>query len=170
VIAPPTRPNITNNPLPNHSFGRGPRINCLISEEEGEKDPSELIYVLPKCFMMTWEVLMGMKFVAGYDIWSEDITEIPNYLTSTYGGRHFKPHQMIQHPHIRGDTSNPDQMILHLHMGGETSNPDQMILHPHIGEDTSNPKTLNQMTHNKLPTSHEGGDTSNPHIWRQTTQ
>ena len=53
VIALPTKPNITNNPLPNHNFGIGPRINCLISEEEGEKDPSELIYDLPECFMMT---------------------------------------------------------------------------------------------------------------------
>ena len=60
VIAPPMRPNITNNPLPNHNFGRGPRINCLISKEEGEQDPSKLIYDLPECFMMTWEELMGM--------------------------------------------------------------------------------------------------------------
>ena len=69
VIAPPTKPNITNNPLPNH-LGRKPRINCLMSKEEGEKDPSELIYDLPECFMMTWEKLMGMTSVAGYDIWS----------------------------------------------------------------------------------------------------
>ena len=68
VIAPPTRPNITNNPLPNHNFGRGPRINCLIFEEEGEEDPSELIYDLPECFMMTWEELMSMTSIAGYDI------------------------------------------------------------------------------------------------------
>jgi len=33
VIVPPARPNITNNSL--HNFGRGPRINYLISEEEG---------------------------------------------------------------------------------------------------------------------------------------
>ena len=164
MIAPPTRPNITNNPLPNHSFGKGPRINCLISKEEGEEDLFELIYDQPKCFMMTWEKLMGMKSTAGYDIWSEDTIEIPNYLTSTYGVRHFKPHQMIQHPHIMGDTSNPDQMILHPYIGGDTSNPNQMTQHPHIGEDISNPKTLNQMTHQKLPTSHEGGDTSNPYI------
>ena len=91
VIAPPTRPSITNNPFPNHNFGRGPRINCLMSKEEGEKDPSELIYDLPKCFMMTWEELMGMTSTAGYDIWSEDAAETPNYPTSTYGGRHFKP-------------------------------------------------------------------------------
>ena len=25
VIAPPTRPSITNNPLPNHNLGKGPR-------------------------------------------------------------------------------------------------------------------------------------------------
>lgn len=34
VIAPPTRPNTTNNPLPNHNFKRGPRINCLFPEEK----------------------------------------------------------------------------------------------------------------------------------------
>ena len=68
VIAPPTRPRVTNNPLPNHNFGRRPRINCLMSKEEGEKDPSELIYDLPECFMMTWEELMGMTSAAGYDI------------------------------------------------------------------------------------------------------
>ena len=53
VIALPTRPNITSNPLPNHNFGRGSRINYLKSEEEGEEDSSELIYDLPECFMMT---------------------------------------------------------------------------------------------------------------------
>ena len=58
VITPPTRPSITNNPLPNHNFGRGERINCLMTEEEGEEDPSELICDLPECFMMTWEELM----------------------------------------------------------------------------------------------------------------
>ena len=68
VIAPPIGPNITHNPLPNHNFGRRPRINCLMSKEEGEKDPSELIYDLPECFMMTWEELMGMTSAAGYDI------------------------------------------------------------------------------------------------------
>ena len=72
-------------------FGKGPRINCLMSEEEGEKDPSELIYDLPKCFMMTWEVLMGMTSATGHNIRSEDATKTPNYLTSTYGRRHFKP-------------------------------------------------------------------------------
>ena len=68
VNASPTRPSITNNPSPNHNFGRGPRINCLMTEEEGEKDPSELIYDLPECFMMTWEELMGMTSTIGYDI------------------------------------------------------------------------------------------------------
>ena len=47
VIAPPTRPSITNNPLPNHSFGRGLRINCLMTEEESKEDPFELIYDIP---------------------------------------------------------------------------------------------------------------------------
>ena len=58
VIAPPTRLDITNNPLPNHNFGREPRINCLVIEEESKEDPSELIYNLPERFMMTWEELM----------------------------------------------------------------------------------------------------------------
>ena len=41
--------------------------------------------------MMTWEELMGMTSIAGYDIWSEDATETLNYPTSTYRGKHFKP-------------------------------------------------------------------------------
>ena len=90
VIAPPTRPSITNNPLPNHNFGRRMRINCLMTEEESKEDPSELIYDLPECFMMTWEELMGMTSTIGYDIWSEDALETKNYPTSTNGGRHFK--------------------------------------------------------------------------------
>ena len=53
VIVPPTRPSIINNPLPNHNFGKGPRINCLMIEEESKEDPFELIYDLPECFMMT---------------------------------------------------------------------------------------------------------------------
>ena len=65
-------------------------INYLKSKEEGEEDSSELIYDLPECFMMTQEELMGMMSTVGYDIWSEDTTETPNYPTSTYGGRHFK--------------------------------------------------------------------------------
>ena len=65
VIAPPTRPSITNNPLPNHNFGRGLRINCLMTKEEGEKDSSVLIYDLPECFMMTWE---GHHIIA-VEIW-----------------------------------------------------------------------------------------------------
>ena len=90
AIALPIGPSVINNPLPNHNFRRGPRINYLMIEEEGEKDPSELIYDLSECFMMTWEKLMGMTSTAGYDIWSENVTETLNYPTSTNGGRHFK--------------------------------------------------------------------------------
>ena len=75
VIAPPTRPSITNNPLPNHNFGKGPRINCLMTKEESKEDPSDLIYDLPK----------------GYDIWNGELPKTKNYSTSTKGGRHFKP-------------------------------------------------------------------------------
>ena len=86
MIALPTRPSITNNPLPNHNFGRGSRINYLMTGEEGEKDPFKLIYDLPECFMMTWEKFMGMISTAVYDIWNEVATETPNYPISTYGG------------------------------------------------------------------------------------
>ena len=89
VITLLTRPNITNNPLPNHNFGRGLRIDCLFLGEEEEKDPSNLIYDIPKCFMLTWEELMDISSTTGYDIWNEDNLEIA---TPIYGGRHFKPH------------------------------------------------------------------------------
>ena len=59
VIAPPTRPSIIYNPLPNHNFRRGVRINCLMIEEESKEDPSKLIYDLPECFTMTWEEWVG---------------------------------------------------------------------------------------------------------------
>ena len=74
VIAPPIRPSITNNPLPNHNFGKEPRSNCLMSKWEGEEDPSKLIYDLPKCFIVTLEKLMGMTFAIAYDIWSKYTT------------------------------------------------------------------------------------------------
>ena len=66
VIAPPTRRSITNNPLPNHNFGRGSRINCLMTEQESEEDSFEVIYDQPECFLMTWEELMGMTSTVGY--------------------------------------------------------------------------------------------------------
>ena len=50
-----------------------------------------MIYDLLEYFMMTWEELMGIVFAAGYDIWSEDTIEFPNYQTSTHRGRYFKP-------------------------------------------------------------------------------
>ena len=62
-----------------------------MTKEESEKDPSELVCDLLECFMMTWEEFMGMMSIVGYDIWSEDVTETPNYLTSINRGRHFKP-------------------------------------------------------------------------------
>ena len=91
VIVPPIRPSITNNPLPNHNFGRGSRINCLVTEEESKEDPSELIYNLPKRFMMTWEELMDRTSTTGYDIWNGEVLETKKYSTSTNRGRQFKP-------------------------------------------------------------------------------
>ena len=77
-----------------------------MTEEESEEDPSELIYDLLECFMMTWEELIGMASIAWYDIWSEDV----------------KKPQITQHPQMGGDTSNPNQMTRHPHMGEDTSN------------------------------------------------
>ena len=72
VIVLPTRHSITNNPLPNHNFGKGPRVNCLMIEEENKEDLSNLIYDLPECLMMTWEELMDRTSTTttGYDIWN----------------------------------------------------------------------------------------------------
>ena len=63
----------------------------MMAEKESEEDSSELIYDLPEFFMMKWEELMGMTSTVGYDIWSENAIETPNYPTSTNRGRHFKP-------------------------------------------------------------------------------
>ena len=64
-----------------------------MTEEESKEDPYELIYDLPKCFMMTWEELMDSTSTTTtrYDIWNEEVLETKNYSTSTNGGRHFKP-------------------------------------------------------------------------------
>ena len=100
MITPPTRSNITNNPLPNHNFGRGPRINCLIIEEESKEDPSKLIYDLPECFMMTWEELMDRTSTTTtrYDIWNEEVPETKNYSTLINERRNFKPQVNNQTP------------------------------------------------------------------------
>ena len=97
VVALPTRPSITNNPLPNHNFRKGLRVNCLMTEEENKEDPSDLIYDLLECFMMTLEELMDRTFTTtttGYDIWNE-APEQDNQ-TCISGGRHFKPQDNSQ--------------------------------------------------------------------------
>ena len=73
VIVLLTRPSITNNPFPNHNFGKGLRINFLMIEEGNKKDPSDLIYDVPECFMMTWQELISRTSTTtiGYDIWNE---------------------------------------------------------------------------------------------------
>ena len=141
VIAPPTRPNITINPLPNHNFGRGPRINCLMSEEEGEEDPSELIYGLPECFMTTWEELMGMTSTAGYDIWSEDTIEVLNYPTSTYRGRHFKP-----------QSNYPTSMHGGRHFKPQSNDPTSMHEGRHFKTQSNDPTSTYEGRHFKPPT------------------
>ena len=63
----------------------------MMTEKEGEKDPSELIYDLPECFMMTWEELIGMTSTARLWYMEWRCYRNSNYPTSTNGGRHFKP-------------------------------------------------------------------------------
>ena len=126
VITFPTRPSITNNPFPNHNFGRGPRINRLMTEEGSKEDPSKLTNDLSVCFMMTWEELMGMMSTTRYDIWNEDAIETPNYPTSTNGGRHFKPLSSYQTPtyggrHFEPQSNNPIPIY-----GGRHFEPNQM--------------------------------------------
>ena len=108
-----------------------------MTEEESKEDLSELIYDLLECFMMTWEELMGMMSTAGYDIWSENVTETANYPTSTNGGRHFKP-----------QSSNPIPMY-----GGRHFEPQSNSLASTNRGRHFKPKTPIRMTQQKLPTS-----------------
>ena len=82
-----------------------------MTKEESKEDP-ELIYGLPKCFMMTWEELVDRTSTIGYDIWSEDVPETKNYSTSTNRGRYFKPQSNYQAPtnggrHFKPQPNNP---------------------------------------------------------------
>ena len=115
MIMPPTRPSITNNPLPNHNFGKGPRINGLMTKERSKEDLSVLIYNLLECFMMTWEELMDRTSTTTtrYDIWKK-----------------YQNPRITKHSQMGGDTSNPNQAIQHPQMGGDTSKPNQTIKHP----------------------------------------
>ena len=68
-----------------------------MTEEENKEDSSNLIYDLPKCFMMTWEDLMdrASTTITRYEKWNE--TPKPkNNQTSTNKGRHFKPQENNQ--------------------------------------------------------------------------
>ena len=185
VIAPPTKPSITKNPLPNHNFGRGPRINYLMTEEESEEDPSELIYDLPEYFMMTWEELMGMTSIAGYDIWSEDVRETTNYptftngrrhfkpqssyLTSKNGGRHFKPRVSYQTPayggrHFEPQSNNPIPISGGRHFKSQSNDSTSTYGGRHFKPqdiDLNDPTKIAHITR---------GETLQTHIWRQTTR
>ena len=138
LIAPITRPNINNNPLLNHNFGRGPRINCLFSKgEEEEKDPSNLIYDILECFMLTWEELMGISSTIGYDIWNRDNSEIPNYSTHTYGGIHFKPHSddsitTYGGRHFKPHSNNPTPTYVGRHFKPQDSEQSDLSKIAHI--------------------------------------
>ena len=130
-------------------------MNCLMTEEEGEEDLYELIYNLPKCFMMTWEELMGMTFTAGYDICSEDVTKTTNHPTSTNGVRHFKPQASYQTPtyggrHFEPQSSNQASTYRGRHFEPQSNDPTSTyggrhFKPPHL--ETENPiEDLNKAT------------------------
>ena len=89
--------------------------------------------------MMTWEELMGMMSTAGYDIWTKDATETPNYPIFTNGGRHFKPHSNYPISTNGGRYFKPQSIYQTPTYGGR-----------HFKSQTND------------PTSTNGGDTSNP--------
>ena len=128
VIALPTRPSITNNPLPNHNFGKGPRVNCLMTKEDNKENSSDLIYDLPECFMMTWEELMIEHLLLSQNM--------------TYGMKYQKKKTT---KHQQMDTSNPETLI-----------PKKINKHPQMRGDTSNLVILIPMIQPKLPTSQGG--------------
>ena len=144
VIAPPTRPSITNNPLPNHNFGRGPRVKCLMTKEDNKKNPSDRIYDLPKCFMMMWEELMIEQLLLSQNM--------------TYGIK-YQNKKTTKHQQMGGDTSNPKRTTKHPQMGEETSNPKKTTKHLQMEGDTSNPETLIPKKTTKHPRMR--GDTTN---------
>ena len=68
-----------------------------MTEEENKEDQSNLIYVLPECFMMTWEELMPQDM--------------------TYGMK-YQNSRTTKYPQMGGDTSNCKQP--NTHKWGET--------------------------------------------------
>ena len=95
-----------------------------MTEEKKKEDPSNLIYDLPECFMMTWEELMDRTstITVGYDIWNE-ILEPENNQTSISGGRHFKPQENSQAPTRRGRHFKPQEDSQALINGGRHFKP-----------------------------------------------
>ena len=71
---------------------------------------------------------MGITSTTRNDIWSEDNSEIPNYPTSTYGGRHFKPHSDDPQPthggrHFKPYSDNPQPTYGGRHFKPHSYNP-----------------------------------------------
>ena len=64
-----------------------------MTEKESIEDPSNLIYDLLECFMMTWEELIDRTSTTAtrYDIWNEEVPETKNYSTLINERRNFKP-------------------------------------------------------------------------------
>ena len=88
----------------------------------------------------------------GYDIWNEEISEPKNNQTLTNGGRHFKPQSSYAKPTNGGRHFKPQVNSQTLIKGGRHFKPQDV--------------DLNEPT--KIVHIIREGDTSNPHIWRQT--
>ena len=167
VVALPTRPSITNNPLPNHNFRKGLRVNCLMTEEENKEDPSDLIYDLLECFMMTLEELKDRTFTTtttGYDIWNE-VPKQENNQTSINGERHFKPQENNQTPTNEGGRHFKPQE------NSQTSTNEGRHFKPQENNQTSKnrgrhfkPRDTDPHDSTKIAHIIKGGDTSNPHF------
>ena len=98
-----------------------------------------MIYDIPKCFMLTWEELMGISSTTRFDIWNKDNPEIPNDSKPTYGGRQFKPYSDDSIPKYEERHFKPHSDDSTPTYGGIHFKPHSIIRYPYMGGDTSNP-------------------------------
>ena len=132
-------------------------------EEESKEDPSEPIYDLPECFLITWEELMDRTSTTttGYDIWNEEVPEPKNY---SNGGRHFEPQSSYPTPtnggrHFKPQVNNQIPINGGRHFESQSNGPTSINREGHFkpqDTDLNDPTKIDHITW--------GGDTSNAHI------
>ena len=69
-----------------------------MTKEDNKKNPSDLIYDLLECFMMTWEELMIEQLLLSQNM--------------TYGMK-YQNKKTTKHQQMGGDTSNPKRTTKH---------------------------------------------------------